>query len=185
MNKSGVLAALVATAVLVGVGAPTAVRASTVTDNFSLTLTAAPGFGTTGGTGSLALTITSGTTSGIVSGSNVTGSIQIGGASFSLNGDPVSYVLQGSTLLLSGIFSGSAPAPGKIPGIDTLFSLTLGNNGGFVFTDSANASLDSAGSVSVSQTPLPTSLPLLATGLGIIAMIGWYRKRKVGSFLAA
>src|SRR5579871_1111393 len=184
MNKSRICAALFAAAVVAGVQAPTTAQASTVTDDFSLTLTATPGFGTTGGTGSLAITFNPAITSGTVSGSSVTGSIQIGGASFSLNGDPVSYVLQGSTVLLSAFFAGLTPAPGPGLGIDTLVSLTLGNNGAYSFTDSANASLDSAGRVSVSQTPVPTSLPLLLTGLGMIAMFGWYRKRKAGSYFA-
>jgi hypothetical protein len=70
-------------------------------------------------------------------------------------------------------------------GADTLFSITLGTTGAYSFTDTAKTSLDTIGSVSVSATPLPTSLPLLATGLGILAMIGWWRKRKVGSLLAA
>jgi len=181
MNKSRIFAVLAAAAVLVGAQAPTAVRASTVTDDFGVTLNAL--LGTTGGTGSLAITITQGSTSGTVSGSNVTGDISIGGVKISLNGDTVSYLLQGSSLLLSGVFAGQAPAPGG--GVDSLVSLTLGSNGAYIFTDSGNASLNSAGSVSVSQTPLPTSLPLLATGLGMIAMLGWYRKRKTGSYFAA
>ena len=181
MNKSRIFAALVGSAVLVGVQAPTAVRAVTVTDDFNLTLKAL--FGTTGGTGSLAIAIPQGSTSGTVFGGAVTGDVSIGGANISLNGDTVSYLLQGSNLLLSGVFAGLAPAPGG--GVDALVSLTLGSNGAYIFTDSGNASLNSAGSVSVSQTPLPTSLPLLATGFGMIAMFGWYRKRKTGSYFAA
>jgi hypothetical protein len=174
MSKSRIFAALVVAAVLVGAQAPTAVRAATVTDDFGLTLTAL--LGSTGGTGSLAITIAPGSTSGAVSGSAVTGDVSIGGVNISLNGDTVSYLLQGSSLLLSGVFAGLAPAPGG--GVDTLVSLTLGNNGAYIFTDSGNASLNSAGS-------LPTSLPLLATGLGMIAMLGWYRRRKTGSYFAA
>jgi hypothetical protein len=181
MNKSRICVALVVAAVLVGAQAPTAVRAATVTDDFNLTLKAL--VGTTGGTGSLAITINPNITSGTVSGSAVTGDVSIGGVNISLNGDTVSYVLQGSSLLLSGVFAGLAPAPGG--GVDALVSLTLGSNGAYIFTDSGNASLNSAGSVSVSQTPLPTSLPLLATGFGMIAMLGWYRKRKTGSYFAA
>ena len=180
MNKARFCALLFAVAVLLGAQAPSAAQASTVTDDFTLTLTAL--IGTTGGTGSLAITIPQGSTSGMVSGSNLTGDVKIAGVDISLSGSSLSYVVQGSSLFLSGVFSGQTPVAG---GVDSLLSLTLGNNGAYIFTDSANTSLNSAGSVSVSQTPLPTSLPLLATALGLIAMIGWYRKRKIGSFFAA
>jgi hypothetical protein len=95
----------------------------------------------------------------------------------------VSYFYQGSTLVLAGLIYG-----GQV-GTDALLSITLGSSGGYIFTDNApgGSGFDSFGSVNVSvaQTPLPTSFPLLATGLGILAMIGWWRKRKVGSYLAA
>jgi PEP-CTERM motif len=32
--------------------------------------------------------------------------------------------------------------------------------------------------VSVAQTPLPATLPLFATGLGALGLVGWHRKRK-------
>jgi hypothetical protein len=32
--------------------------------------------------------------------------------------------------------------------------------------------------VNVSQTPLPAALPLFATGLGLMGLLGWRRKRK-------
>lgn len=180
MNRMRFLASLLAVGVLLGAQTPSAVRASTVTDDFSLTLNAL--VGTTSGTGSLAITIPQGSTSGTVSGSNVTGDVKIAGVDISLTGSSLLYVVQGSSVLLTGLLSGQTPVPG---GVDSIVSLTLGNNGLYIFTDSANASLNSSGSVSISQTPLPMSLPLLATGLGIIAMIGWYRKRKVRAYLAA
>jgi len=180
MNKARFCASLFAVAVLFGAQTPYAAQASTVTEDFTLTLTAL--LGPTSGTGSLAITIPQGSTSGTVSGSNVTGDVKIAGVDIALTGSSLFYVLQGSTWLLSGVFSGQTPVPG---GVDSLISLTLGNNGAYIFTDSANGLLNSSGSVSVSQTPLPTSLPLLATGLGLIGMIGWYRKRKMGSFFAS
>jgi hypothetical protein len=93
----------------------------------------------------------------------------------------VSYFYQGSTLVLAGLIYG-----GKV-GTDTLLSITLGSNGGYSFTDNApgGSGFDSFGSVSVSQTPIPTSLSLLATGLGVLAMVGWRRRRKFGSYLTA
>ena len=33
-------------------------------------------------------------------------------------------------------------------------------------------------SVTVNQTPLPAALPLFATGLGALGLLGWRRKRK-------
>jgi PEP-CTERM motif len=36
----------------------------------------------------------------------------------------------------------------------------------------------------VSQTPLPATLPLLATGLGAIGLLGWRRKRKATAIAA-
>jgi hypothetical protein len=182
MNKARFGAVILAVAAHLGVQAPSAVRASTV-DDFSLTLNAL--VGTTGGMGSLAITIPSTSTGGSVSvaSGSLTGSINIAGATIALgSSSSLFYVVDGSSVFLSGLLSGQSPVPG---GTDSIVSLTLGNNGLYIFTDSANASLNSSGSVSVSQTPLPTSLPLLATGLGIIAMIGWYRKRKVGAYLTA
>jgi hypothetical protein len=35
-----------------------------------------------------------------------------------------------------------------------------------------------SGSVSVSEVPLPAALPLFATGLGALGLLGWRRKRK-------
>ena len=39
--------------------------------------------------------------------------------------------------------------------------------------------------VSVSATPLPAALPLFATGLGALGLLGWRRKRKNAAALAA
>jgi hypothetical protein len=36
----------------------------------------------------------------------------------------------------------------------------------------------------VSATPLPAALPLFATGLGLVGMFGWRRKRKIGAATA-
>jgi len=33
-------------------------------------------------------------------------------------------------------------------------------------------------SFTVTQTPLPAALPLFATGLGALGLLGWHRKRK-------
>jgi hypothetical protein len=39
-------------------------------------------------------------------------------------------------------------------------------------------------SQSIGATPLPAALPLYATGLGALALIGWRRKRKAAAALA-
>jgi hypothetical protein len=179
MNKFRFYASLLAVAVFLGAQAPSSVRASTV-DDFSLKLTAL--MGSAGGLGSLAVT-TNGSTGIVTVGNGLSGTIGIAGETITLgSASALLYVVSGTTVSLSGTLDGSVAVPG---GVASIVSLTIGNNGMYIFTDSANASLNTTGSVSISQTPLPTSLPLLATGLGIIAMIGWYRKRKAGSFLPA
>ena len=44
------------------------------------------------------------------------------------------------------------------------------------------------GTLSVSDppaTPVPAALPLFATGLGLVGLLGWYRKRKAAALSAA
>jgi hypothetical protein len=38
---------------------------------------------------------------------------------------------------------------------------------------------------SVATTPLPAALPLFATGLGLMGLLGWRRKRKASAALTA
>jgi hypothetical protein len=40
-------------------------------------------------------------------------------------------------------------------------------------------------SIPVSSTPIPDALPLFATGVGLIGMLGWWRKRKGAAAIAA
>jgi len=178
MNKSRLCTSLIAATVLLGAQAPAA-EASTYT-TYDLTLTAVSG--PESGSGSFTIATPSPGSGGILTqGAGLTAmSFTIDGVTFGLDSSSeVSYFYSGSTLVLAGLVYG-----GQV-GADTLFSITLGTTGAYSFTDTAKTSLDTIGSVSVSATPLPTSLPLLATGLGILAMIGWWRKRKVGSLLAA
>jgi hypothetical protein len=44
----------------------------------------------------------------------------------------------------------------------------MGGNGGNLVS----------GSITPVVTPLPTALPLLATGLGALGLLGWRRKKK-------
>jgi hypothetical protein len=57
------------------------------------------------------------------------------------------------------------------PGSNTYFTFDEGSNLFTGFYGSIN-------SISVSQTPLPAALPLYATGLGALALLGWRKKRK-------
>src|ERR1700733_318251 len=179
MNKSRLCASLIAAAVLLGAQAPTAVKASTYT-TYDVTLTAV--HGPESGSGSFTIATPAPGSGGILTqGAGLTAmSFTIDGVTFGLDSSSeVAYFYSGSNLVLAGLAYG-----GQV-GADTLFSITLGSTGAYSFTDAAKTGLDTIGSVSVSATPLPTSLPLLATGLGVLAMIGWWRKRKVRSYLAA
>ena len=56
-------------------------------------------------------------------------------------------------------------------GIFVLASLTGGS------TEGLTADFDNL-SVTITQTPLPAALPLFATGLAGLGLLGWRRKRK-------
>jgi MYXO-CTERM domain-containing protein len=158
---------------------PGAATASTLTYNLTLT----PLSGPEGGIGSLTITAPPVGSSGILTQGNGLAALdfKIDGLDFQLNNtSAVAYFYQGSKLVLASIgYSGSI-------GPDQLLSITLGDNGSYFFTDNAPGSIvqNTVGSISVSQTPLPTTLPLLATGLAALALLGLWRTRKVGTALA-
>ena len=55
------------------------------------------------------------------------------------------------------------------------------NNADFVSLDrqgNAEIASISAAPASISAAPLPAALPLFATGLGAMGLLGWWRKRK-------
>jgi hypothetical protein len=166
-------------AALFAVQIPGAARASTLTYNLTLT----PFFGPESGTGSLTIKVPqvgSGTLTQANNGLTAL-DIKIDGLDFTLNNtSAVAYFYQGSNLVLASI-----GYSGKI-GTDQLFSISFGGVGGYSFTDNAPGSSgqNTIGSISVSQTPIPTTLPLLATGLGVLALLGLWRTRKVGTALA-
>jgi hypothetical protein len=165
---------LFAVIILFGAQVPTAVQAATI--SYDVTLSAV--FGPESGTGSFAINAPS-SGSGILTEANgglTAMDFKIDNVDFGLNNSSaVSYFYQGSSLVLAGLIYG-----GQV-GTTQLFSITLGNNGLYNFTDVANGSLNTIGNISVSQTPLPASLPLLVTGVAVLAMLGWLRKRAVGA----
>jgi hypothetical protein len=61
----------------------------------------------------------------------------------------------------------------------TLTNLTVDPFAGFEISDSA-ITLDIP-----AATPIPASLPLLGTGLGVLSLLGWHRKRKSAATAAA
>jgi len=168
---------LLAATVLFGTQASSAVQAATISYSVNLNAISGP----ESGTGSFTINAPS---SGIGTLTQANGGLtaldfKIDNVDFGLNSSSaVAYSYQGSSLVLTGLIYGGQVGP------DQLFSITLGSNGLYSFTDSANGTLNTFGSISISQTPLPDSLPLLATGIGILAMIGWFRKRKPRPTLA-
>jgi hypothetical protein len=89
------------------------------------------------------------------------------------------------------------------PPFDSIWSLTLGALGSGVMTFSNGSTIPgtnpnvyyqeniytgtgaSFAEVPVGTTPLPAALPLFATGLGVLGLLGWRRKRKAAAIAAA
>ena len=166
---------LIAAAVLAGAQIPSAVQAATLSYQVSLNAI----YGPESGTGTFTINAPSSGSGTLTAGGGITAmDFKIAGVDFLLDASTaIGYAYQGSTLVLTGLIYGGQA------GTDQLFSISLGSNGLYDFTDSANGSLNTIGSISISQTPLPDSLPLLATGLGVLAMMAWWRKRRTGAAL--
>ena len=65
------------------------------------------------------------------------------------------------------------------------FDISLDSSGDPAFLVGINDILFEVTSLSpVSETPLPAALPLFATGLGAMGLLGWRRKRKVAALAA-
>jgi hypothetical protein len=72
------------------------------------------------------------------------------------------------------------PVTGSLnPTLDSGTFSTAGGDLQFVSSDSLSFT------ASVSSTPLPATLPLLASGLGAMGLLGWHRKRKNAAAIAA
>jgi hypothetical protein len=92
--------------------------------------------------------------------------------------DPAGYEINGVQTQLSVDMTG-ALGTGDAIGIVT-FSVLAGQTYGFyVYSrDSLEGRGDIAVTSGVSAVPLPAALPLFATGLGVLGLLGWRRKRK-------
>ncbi len=167
---------LIAAVVLAGAQIPSAVQAATLSYQVSLNAI----YGPESGSGSFTINAPSSGSGTLTAGGGITAlDFKIAGVDFLLDASTaIGYAYQGSTLVLTGLIYGGQA------GTDQLFSISLGSNGLYDFTDSANGSLNTIGSISISQTPLPGSFPLLATGMGILVMLGWLRRRKAAPSLA-
>jgi hypothetical protein len=89
---------------------------------------------------------------------------------------PGSSYVQNYIFNYKGIFSGLPPS------ITTAFSYTVtaGDTSGGEFCAIECLTLTPT-SVSETVTPLPAALPLFATGLGALGLLGWRRKRKAAA----
>ena len=88
---------------------------------------------------------------------------------FSLNSNGLFYL----TFYLSKACLSSATAPCHIPATRVVDSLELN------FVTNQPQPVRPIASLTASPVPVPAALPLLATGLGALGVIGWRRKRKL------
>jgi hypothetical protein len=76
--------------------------------------------------------------------------------------------------LLSGSLGGAATSV-TFNGTDAIFTWTTGTNYNAIGGNSVVFNVTTTGPAAV---PLPAALPLFATGLGALGLLGWWRKRK-------
>jgi hypothetical protein len=91
------------------------------------------------------------------------------------------------TLLITGADSNTHNLSGYSY-YDFFYNSALGSasgQGNNVLLASFSATLTSSGGGQGSSTPLPAALPLFASGLGVMGLLGWRRKRKRAAASAA
>ena len=109
-------------------------------------------------------------------------------ASDNLLSQPSVSIVSNSFTVTSGVltamdFRAGFPIANTTPA-ETFFLTLLLNPGSFFVANRISDAVDhkveslSATFVPVSQVPLPAALPLFATGLGVLGLLGWRRKRK-------
>lgn len=93
-----------------------------------------------------------------------------------------SVTLNSGNLTLTTFNSSNYIAPGTSSDLFTFGPVPLASDAGLLTVDSAQ---NYGQFSSVANTPLPASLPLFVTGLGLIVLFGWSRKRKGDAALEA
>jgi hypothetical protein len=107
---------------------------------------------------------------------------------FSTSGGPVTE----SLAEFNGFNSYNDPGPYEndlvglffIP-VDATSAVISGTFGNSQASSSAGVNLCLGGDGCVAATPLPAALPLFATGLGALGLLGWRRKRKAAALATA
>ena len=167
------------TAGMVAFGAmqlPGTVRASTLNDDLILTAVSGPD----NGIGSLAVNGFSGI--GTETFTNAPG----GGL------DALEFVIGGTTFTLSDALGGTASVTFEGDVLTSIIYEALGGTlqfleaGGqlqYIFNDFANGTTTTTYGT-ISATPLPASLLLFASGLGVMGLFGWRRKQKATALAA-
>jgi len=86
---------------------------------------------------------------------------------FAMGTQPFTYLFNSSFASISQLTIGFTPTA-------QFFS-----NGYFCDAPCSHFNIDNVTLVGVAPVPIPASLPLFATGLGVMGLLGWRRKRKV------
>ena len=97
----------------------------------------------------------------------------------------LSIVVDGTTKF-SAAFDGSSNHQPSIPFELASIFLTQGTNVDFIIDSLGQYAFDVVGlQAEISEVPLPAALPLFATGLGVLGLLGWKRERKTLSRVLA
>jgi hypothetical protein len=106
-------------------------------------------------------------------------------ASQVLGSTPVSVTLGGTAVAdINSVAGGTYPGGTFVVGFTNL-SAFVANTAIFINGNHEHTPILELTSGPVSATPLPAALPLFATGLGLMGLLGWRRKRKGAVAIAA